>query len=180
MGNMMYRLDDVGDVHGVLNDFDMAIKYGRETGSTSNQRTGTLPYLALELIQVEDCVHRSRHDLESIMYCVMDMTMEEVWVPVGNGGVFKPALWKWRQLSLKFLDTEKMKFVRSNPGDFYKRYKPDFVKFLEVVMEWRFLFLQVYNHLSFVEARRDKEIDYETCGGIIDCQKFIDVLERYV
>lgn len=171
-----YRVHD-GSVYCDWSDFlNLATKRGRRSGSTSNQRTGTLPYLALELLREGDCEHRFRHDLESIMYCVMDMTMEEVWVPVGTGGVLRPALWAWRQLSMGVICGQKHMFIHSPPTPSYERYKPHFAIFLEVVLEWRVLFLKFYNHLNLAAAMKVKEVDYETCGGIIDCQKFVDVL----
>ncbi|KAJ7770470.1 hypothetical protein B0H16DRAFT_1410652 [Mycena metata] len=47
--NLMYRRID-GKVYGVLNDFDLSAHLDKESPSTSKQRTGTEPYMAIDLL----------------------------------------------------------------------------------------------------------------------------------
>ncbi|PFH47094.1 hypothetical protein AMATHDRAFT_7078 [Amanita thiersii Skay4041] len=74
LNNLMYKT--VGDiVHGVLADFDLAVKVGREDrASMSKQRTGTKPYMAGELLKPVPPKHMYRHDLESLFYVIVVLT----------------------------------------------------------------------------------------------------------
>ncbi|KAJ7867629.1 hypothetical protein B0H13DRAFT_1636056, partial [Mycena leptocephala] len=66
--NLMYRRID-GKVYGVLNDFDLSVHLGKEPRWTSNQRTGTEPYMAMDLLVTGPPLpHRYRFDLESLFY----------------------------------------------------------------------------------------------------------------
>lgn len=72
----MYRKDDIGKIHGVLNDWDLATN--EESRHDGSERMGTLPFMAQELL---DSIHWKlpiehlyRHDLEAfysilIWYC---------------------------------------------------------------------------------------------------------------
>ncbi|KAF9464594.1 hypothetical protein BDZ94DRAFT_1256112 [Collybia nuda] len=76
-GNIMYRIIE-GKIYGVLNDLDLSsLRESVEQGvQTSLQRTGTPPYMAIELLQ-DDCdnphpiLHLYRHDLESLAYVLL-------------------------------------------------------------------------------------------------------------
>jgi hypothetical protein len=64
----MYRRIN-GKVYGVLNDFDLSVHLGKEPPSTSKQRTGTVPYMAMDLLVTgPPPPHRYRFDLESLFY----------------------------------------------------------------------------------------------------------------
>lgn len=52
-GNILVTLRDDGKPHFILHDFDLAVKVnkdGHPEGDTSTHRTGTVPYMALELL----------------------------------------------------------------------------------------------------------------------------------
>ncbi|KAK0463012.1 uncharacterized protein EV420DRAFT_1149808 [Desarmillaria tabescens] len=72
-GNIMWRCNAKGDLYGVLNDFDLSTLRDA-TGPSSVQRTGTLPYMAFDLLMNDQNEsppkHLYRHDLESI-FCVI-------------------------------------------------------------------------------------------------------------
>ncbi|KAK7440198.1 hypothetical protein VKT23_017140 [Stygiomarasmius scandens] len=71
MANIMFRRIN-GQVYGVLNDFDLASKLPPPQGLTSLQRTGTKPYMALDLLDPNWRMgHTYRHDLESLFYVVL-------------------------------------------------------------------------------------------------------------
>ncbi|KAJ7445440.1 hypothetical protein FB451DRAFT_1148766 [Mycena latifolia] len=68
--NLMYR-KIAGEVYGVLNDFDLSVLLANEPRSTSNQRTGTEPYMALDLLVTgPPPPHIYRFDLESLFYVI--------------------------------------------------------------------------------------------------------------
>ncbi|KAK0478840.1 hypothetical protein IW261DRAFT_1399927 [Armillaria novae-zelandiae] len=73
-GNIMWRRTIDGHVRGVLNDFDLS-SLRSATGASSFQRTGTLPYMAYELLIKDENGHQLkhlyRHDVESIFYVIL-------------------------------------------------------------------------------------------------------------
>ena len=61
-------------VYGVLMDFDLSSWTERLEGvytRTSQQRTGTPPYMASELLKATNVTHMYRHDLESLFYIML-------------------------------------------------------------------------------------------------------------
>lgn len=77
LGNIMFRYDDSGHICGVLNDFDLS-SYRKDllegSPSTSLQRTGTPPFMALDLLKDNGggtVRHLYRHDLESLFYVLV-------------------------------------------------------------------------------------------------------------
>ncbi|KAF9218530.1 hypothetical protein BS17DRAFT_791204 [Gyrodon lividus] len=67
--NLMYYMTDKG-VMGVLNDFDLASVRG--DGRSGNERTGTIPFMAIELLEPDGqsgrVDHTYRHDMESFIW----------------------------------------------------------------------------------------------------------------
>jgi hypothetical protein len=59
---------------GILNDWDMASLLdllGDATLSTARHRTGTVPFMAMELLHKNPPAHLYRHDLESFFYILI-------------------------------------------------------------------------------------------------------------
>ncbi|KAK0189848.1 hypothetical protein F5146DRAFT_1002045 [Armillaria mellea] len=73
-GNIMWRRTSDGHVRGVLNDFDLS-SLRDVPGASSFQRTGTLPYMAYELLVNHENgnppQHLYWHDVESIFYVIL-------------------------------------------------------------------------------------------------------------
>ncbi|KAJ3920785.1 protein kinase [Lentinula edodes] len=71
-GNIMYRRID-GKIYGVLNDFDLSSRVrDMDKGPTSNQRTGTRPFMSRDLLSPDwEGGHLYRHDLESLFYIIL-------------------------------------------------------------------------------------------------------------
>ncbi|KAK0478857.1 hypothetical protein IW261DRAFT_1481272 [Armillaria novae-zelandiae] len=72
-GNIMWRRTSDGHIRGVLNDFDLS-SLRDVLGASSLQRTGTLPYMACELLinkNRQPPQHLYRHDVESIFYVIL-------------------------------------------------------------------------------------------------------------
>lgn len=73
---MIFRPAESAEVVGILNDFDMATERlldAKEAEvSAAHHRTGTLPFMALELVDNDETepVHLYRHDLESF-FCIL-------------------------------------------------------------------------------------------------------------
>jgi serine/threonine protein kinase len=92
--NTMYRRIN-GKIYGVLTDFDLSswrASLTSDYSKTSQQRTGTPPYMAYGLLDGSDPLHLYRHDLESLFYIMlMTATRYEIEVPKGrkSGGLQK-------------------------------------------------------------------------------------------
>jgi hypothetical protein len=71
----MHRVHE-GKIYGVLNDFDLSYQMTDEhpnpVQATSEQRTGTLPFMAIDLLENDPPPsHGYRHDLESFMWVIL-------------------------------------------------------------------------------------------------------------
>ncbi|KAI0781944.1 hypothetical protein C8Q75DRAFT_812085 [Abortiporus biennis] len=76
-GNLMYYTVDNGVHMGVLNDFDLATidRDGTASRPTGNLRTGTQPFMAMDLLKKAGrkggIPHLYRHDLESFIWILV-------------------------------------------------------------------------------------------------------------
>ena len=72
LNNLMLRKE--GDkVYAVLNNFNLAVSADVKS-TLSKQRTGTKPFMAIDLLRPDPLVHMCRHDLESIFYVLVWIT----------------------------------------------------------------------------------------------------------
>ena len=75
-------------VYGVLTDYDLSSwKEDLESDytKTSQQRTGTPPYMAYELLQGTSTTHLYRHDVESLFYIMLLLGARHTIVPAKGG-----------------------------------------------------------------------------------------------
>ena len=88
--NVMYRRTKRGKVYGVLTDFDLSSWKADLTSDytrTSQQRTGTPPFMAYGLLNGSDAFHLYRHDMESIFYVMLMLaTRYEILGPESEKG----------------------------------------------------------------------------------------------
>jgi hypothetical protein len=68
----MLRKED-GNVYAVLNDLDLAVSVDVKSKS-SKHRTGTTPFMAIDLLDRHPTAHMYRHDLESLFYVLVWIT----------------------------------------------------------------------------------------------------------
>jgi len=107
VNNMMYRKKD-GKVFGVLNDYDLAI-FESSNAPSSKARTGTKPFMAIDLLGSPTDVHRYRHDLESMFYVIVYITTR-----YHNGKeVDNLPLQNWEELGEVALKAAKALFIAS-------------------------------------------------------------------
>jgi hypothetical protein len=85
-GNLMYWMDSDNQVHGVLNDWDLA-SLGEADRQVGRERTGTIPFMAVDLLLVGNVLHLYRHDVESFVWVVL------YWITGGPNGPSK----EWMQ-----------------------------------------------------------------------------------
>jgi hypothetical protein len=99
-----------GSFRGVLNDFDLAVRLDTlaEEGHSSLHRTGTLPFMAVELLTDQPAKHLFRHDLESLFYVV-------VWIAAHydqkGEDVHRDALSSWQTGGLQAIMASKLHFA---------------------------------------------------------------------
>jgi len=78
----------VQQVYGVLTDYDLS-SWKKDLNNnytrTSQQRTGTPPYMAQELLLGMNTTHLYRHDLESLFYIMLLMGARHTIIPAKGG-----------------------------------------------------------------------------------------------
>ena len=128
MSNIMYRR--VGKkVYGVLTDFDLSSWRADLTSDytkTSQQRTGTPPFMAYGLLRGSDPLHLYRHDVESLFYVMLILaTHYEIAIPKGRKkavlrkrqGVEELPFTRWfNQPSYEMLGESKYYFLSTTNG----------------------------------------------------------------
>ena len=128
LSNMMYCEQD-GKKYGVLNDFDLAAIMSvceRTPKKQGFERTGTLPFMALDLLRYPDgqISRWFRHDLESCMWCV-------VWQALAKERVH------WYSEALDRISDEKSGMLNELEMSHLKQEWQPFTPFLE---QWTLLF----------------------------------------
>jgi hypothetical protein len=96
LNNIMYRIVkemnaagvEEEKVYGVLTDYDLSSWTRPDCTKTLEQRTGTPPYMAYELLKGTSPLHLYRHDVESLFYIMLTLAAHhEIQVPgEGNSG----------------------------------------------------------------------------------------------
>ncbi|KAG6812275.1 hypothetical protein H0H87_009886 [Tephrocybe sp. NHM501043] len=72
--NLMFKTASNGSKKGILNDWDLASEVEDDNEiklSNANHRTGTLPFMARDLLVTDPPPHLYRHDLESFFYILI-------------------------------------------------------------------------------------------------------------
>jgi hypothetical protein len=96
--------------YGVLNEFDLAVDADVKSAS-SKQRTGTRPFMAIDLLWDHPSVHMYRHDLESMFYVLVWITSR-----FHNGEeIADPPLQEWADQGGTALVDKKLSFMLSPP-----------------------------------------------------------------
>ena len=93
-------------VYAVLNDFDLAVSADAQSQSLKH-RTGTMPFMAIDLLREEPVEHLYRHDLESLFYVL-------VWITSRfNDGkeIPSPPLQEWAKGDHRIVETSKCAFI---------------------------------------------------------------------
>ncbi|KAF8154851.1 hypothetical protein B0H34DRAFT_540338 [Crassisporium funariophilum] len=107
LNNLMYRKVD-GRICGVLSNYDLSLFFNKpKPGPSSKQRTGTRPYMAIDLLRPTPTTHLYRHDLESLFYVIV------IFVTRYHGGkeIKNPPLQTWFELSPEALGHAKLTFL---------------------------------------------------------------------
>ncbi|KAJ7257726.1 hypothetical protein C8J57DRAFT_946373, partial [Mycena rebaudengoi] len=97
-----------GKVCGVLNDVDLSELRGKSLRSTSKHRTGTAPYMAIDLLVTgPPPPHLYRFDLESLYYVLVYIVCQYH----ERKKIDNPPFDEWSHLLTPTLRTEKRAFL---------------------------------------------------------------------
>ncbi|KAG1717241.1 hypothetical protein EDB19DRAFT_1923676 [Suillus lakei] len=148
-GNLMWYWKD-GKRMGVLNDYDLS-SLADVQGPLGNERTGTVPFMALELLSAKaqrgEVKHLYRHDLESFMWVFIWLCLRY------RDGVLLPAdlspLDEWARLNAVACGEKK---------DFFLRHMPDCPAHIELRI-WLFLVQCVYVLKKDTDRRHDLRLE---------------------
>ena len=132
LNNIMCRIrrdeNDAGvaeeKIHGVLTDYDLSSwteSLTPDYTKTSQQRTGTPPFMAHGLLDGTDTIHLYRHDAESIFYIMLILaTHYEVQAPKkGKGGGIRVR--KGKLLFQGWFDAPDYDTLSEKKADFFGR-----------------------------------------------------------
>ncbi|KAF9071408.1 hypothetical protein BDP27DRAFT_1322081 [Rhodocollybia butyracea] len=163
--NIMFGYGSDGSVHGVLNDFDHAIR-NDVLRSPSSHRTGTAPYMAIDILRTSPPpIHQYRHDLESLYYVLVCTVC-----PAND-----PTIRDWFSLRGRQMAAVKRGFFTQNPlapragfEVFLKWIKAIHIAFVRGLQE------QTNNMMGW---EGDKPYDDETLGGKVSFDTFSVIFE---
>ncbi|THH00125.1 hypothetical protein EW026_g2350 [Hermanssonia centrifuga] len=209
--NIMYEMRR-GRPYFILIDFDFAAildakRKGRSSvGATSKHRTGTLPFMAHELLQdmirmsmpnyVLRVVHRLRHDYESLFFVTLwcTITMPEVADKTLKERLVDYVL-RWETASVESVSTLKSNMIRQL-SPMRDVPLPPCAEFLRRFFKaWLISFSKGYNLFDAITIKREEEdlalsddeepeqtpageFDLETLGGFICRDAIIEMLSR--
>jgi len=208
LSNIMYRIVKKKNgkgvveekIYGVLTDFDLASwreDLKKDHTKTSQQRTGTPPYMAHGLLNGKDNIHLYRHDMESLFYIMLILaTHYEIKAPEeGNEGGIRPRNGKLPYQ--RWFNQPLYEDLASFKRDFFSDLQdldlsPAFEDFRDWVLELGLSFRDGIrakeNHQEPTTVRRRKggrskkkaasEFDDETLGGHFDYSALIDPVRR--
>jgi len=186
----MYRLAEDAEgnpkkVHGVLTDYDLSSwtnSLNPDYTKTSQQRTGTPPYMAQDLLQGTSPLHLYRHDIESLFYVMLLVSARHsIGVPAGQkrqrllmrGSTELPYEEWFNERRYRLLGSLKHSFLL---GMHPIELSPDFEDFRPWLRDLRYSFSQGFKLKPDPEQqgewRRAKpatvQFDDETLGGYVD------------
>ncbi|KAF9064298.1 hypothetical protein BDP27DRAFT_1230692, partial [Rhodocollybia butyracea] len=177
-GNIMLRRTE-DKIYGVLNDFDLASSIPRTGAATSNQRTGTRPYMALDLLDDDSRYfgHMYRHDLESLFYIILCFACR---YEAPGKRCRDPPFSKWFAGTDADILGAKNKFITR--GQVSAIPIQHHFRFFEPWLEAMFLIIRRgYRNQAHDQDNRNQgvEFDQETLGGELTYQKVKTLMTSY-
>jgi hypothetical protein len=163
---------------GILNDFDMAMEItdGVPHTTNSHHRTGTLPFMARELLGVVNPEHLYRHDLESFFYIL-------IWAAVHYDFRKQDRSNKVRKVLLRWVSPATAKSAKAElySGDYFLDelapcVRPEFKGLWDGwIVPLREMFRKAF---SWCDGARIEKISYsvDTLDGRITFAKFMEAI----
>ncbi|KAG7098262.1 hypothetical protein E1B28_000224 [Marasmius oreades] len=181
LNNVMYRKKD-GREYGVLNDYDLACHVSRSGEPTSSQRTGTKPFIALELLDGAPLninqPHYVRFDLESFLYVL-------AWIVCRfeDGNEIQDAPFdEWMQGTWEQVYNVKTAWLQKPTCSLTKSYKELFGVLLELKAHTqKGHHLLTYHHMALVGSHLGwptHALDLATLDKNITYSRFISAFDR--
>ncbi|KAF9476180.1 hypothetical protein BDN70DRAFT_863614 [Pholiota conissans] len=176
LNNVMFRKKD-GHIYGVLSDYDLVLELkNRGLGPSSKNRTGTRPYMALDLLDTPPMDHQYRHDLESLFYVLVVLTTGYKNGPLKD--------WCDAEAEDKSSALYDKKYVF-----LHRRFIPPlstpFQKLRNMLRAFGAMFQQGYSAQDGARADEDSDglpvpayFDVVTLGGYVDFNKFEAILSQ--
>jgi hypothetical protein len=184
----MYRVHK-GKIYGVLNDFDLSYQMTDEhpipDQASSKQRTGTLPFMAIDLLGKDPPLHGYRHDLESFMWVILfHIGQYQDGNSVGHSGPY----YNWLLGDRPIILLEKL---RIRDGRTVPEAQPAF----RPLLPWIRQMARMFRKASFVASMQESDVeldesdeldlesasgkfDLESAGGRITFKKFQKILDK--
>ena len=171
---MLHKEGD--NVYAVLKDLDLAVSADVKSTS-SKHRTGTKPFMAIDLIRPGPTVHMYRHDLESMFYVL-------VWITLrfhDGQEIADPPLQEWADNDDLLLVAKKRSFFMSMPP----RRTKQFESFGRCIISMQAMFhdglwarSRYLSELS-VGSQTSSPVPFanDTLGGLVMFDKFQTILD---
>jgi hypothetical protein len=165
-----------GIIYGVLADFDLAV-YTIRAGPSSKQRTGTRPFMAIDLLEKDPPQHMYRHDLESIAYVFF-------WIILryDNGSqIPKPPLQEWWTFRGHHLADVKRSFLHRpflTVPSAYSGFQTWAVKLWWLLHDG--YAAQTHYVMDCITGISNASYDMQTLGGYVSFDKFAEVFDSDV
>jgi hypothetical protein len=165
-------------VYGVLNDLDLAVDADVQSAS-SKQRTGTKPFIAIDLLQPDPPVHVYRHDLESMFYVL-------VWITSrfhGGEEIADAPLREWEDQGGATLVDKKHSFILSEPPlptlefDLLGRWVASMQKMMRNGFSARMEYRSEFAIAVRSKTMHPPTFDNETLGGFVTFDIFQAILD---
>lgn len=177
---MIARLED-GTANGLLNDWDMASVWKNGVGDTitaAHHRTGTPPFMAIDLLRAELWGHLYRYELESFVYILVWAAVHYNLKAKTRAERVHKALINWVTGTLAARGKEKQGFVMIKNGDarndFNDAVSKEFEPIVETIIDPLLDLLSMgYADKPTKKKAATTDYDYETCGGHITFHKFM-------
>ena len=180
--NLMFQVKD-GSTKGVVNDWDMASILnddGEVPTSTAKHRTGTLPFMARDLLRPNPPPHLYRHDLESFFYILVWSTIHydlknKVRLPVCK------ELAPWDGVSFQTAWSAKSAFIATPEAaeDVFANIREGFKDLSEWLVPLRKLFrTAVLSVPEIFDTASKAQYNYDTYGGLLTFGTFMHALGR--
>jgi hypothetical protein len=174
LNNLMYRFEN-GQLYGVLNDFDLSVNLKASPLSTSQQRTGTRPFMSMDLlVDGPPPPHVYRFDLESLLHAIVFLTAQYH----KGQKIENPPLQDWYYIDIDALRAKKSAFVLNEPPDV----TPDFRTLYPCLVSLNAMFSRGYSARA---AHRGKTkyatepiptFEDDTLGNQVTFKIFSDIL----
>ena len=182
ISNLMCRRLEDGSVQGVLNDWDVASTSHTESDSEHmNMRTGTMPFMSIDLHRKLPPVHIERFEYESLFYVLywicLSYSDRKLLPAKKRRSAFK--CWpRWSSNDHRGVRSAKIglkedRTIFKDVGEFPEMYRP-------LVQTWliplRYTFRQGYN--GRIVNGRGAGFDYDTLGGYASYENICEILQN--